>query len=319
MHRLRIISGCLVLAFAGALSAFAQPPEVIGRIEGEAFSARGQVSVAQEGGRSVTTLLSGSEVTVRGGQARLLLADGGEIDICGPAQFSLLKSGGALTVALNYGRVHMRVAAELPLQVYSALVTAVPLSVGGKPRDAVIGLDAAGDMCVFAAHGAVRLEHQFSGQRVLVPQLSEVSLPGGQLESLQAATGGCRCEVPVARKDVPAPLETAPVRARAEEPSPEPAKEPTGPVYTAIMPPLTFSAEAPAPPPLHPAPIQLLREVRLRPAVFSGRVERPAPAAKAPQPAASTAGITQSVEAKPGIGTRIKNFFRRLFGRKTTP
>ncbi len=57
---------------------------------------------------------------------------------------------------------------------------------GGQPRDATVGLDATGEMCVYATHGALRLEHQFSGQKVLVPSrgrdrhlaLTVVPLPG---------------------------------------------------------------------------------------------------------------------------------------------
>lgn len=316
------ISHFALVLFLSAISTFGQAPEVIGRIEGEAFTARGQVSIAQDGGRSVTTLLSGSEVAVASGHARLTLAEGGEIDICGPAQLSLLKSGGAITLALSYGRVHVRVSAELPLQIYTAMVTASPVSVGGKPRDAVIGLDAGGEMCVYAAHGAVRLENQFSGQRVLVPQLGEVSVPGGQIESVREATGGCRCEIPIAKKESPelpkAPDPAAPVRAHVQEKR-DALKKEEGPVFTAVMPPLTFSAESPAPPPLpRPQMIQLIRGVRLQPTVYSGRVERAGQARQSPQQTATAASEQAQPEAvKVGFGTRFKNFFRRLFGRRS--
>ena len=328
ISQLRLLRWAVVPAVAAlALLALptvasAQGPEVIGRIEGEAFAARGQVSVAQEGGRGVTTLLSGSEVTVANGHARIVLADGGgEIDICGPAQASLLKSSGAITLALSYGRVHARVSAELPLQVFTAMVTATPVSVGGRPRDAVIGLEASGRMCIYAPHGAVRLENQFSGQRVLVPQLGEVSIPGGQIENLQEATGSCRCEIPVAQKDEALPPRAPETPLRASSP-PSLEKKEEGVTFTAVMPPLTFSAEAPAPPPLPRVQmIQLIRDVRVLPVTYRGRVERAARAQK-PQappaaPAGSSAGPARASSEKVGFGTRVKNFFKRLFGRKT--
>ncbi len=133
---------------------------------------------------------------------------------------------------------------------------------------------------------------------------------------------------------------------------PKPATE--EPQWTVVMPPLAFDANKP-PPALEPRPetILLVREVRVQPAVvFSGRVEKPpktkpekkqkaaAPAKpseiaiqaggdKAPvdmQPAATSAAPsgetkaenTPSVAQKSGggFGTKLKNFFRRLFGAK---
>jgi hypothetical protein len=316
MNRL-LIPGFLLCAHAAA----AQSPALVGRIEGEAFVARGQVSVMQEGGRSVTTLLSGSEVMVTAGYARITLVEGGEIDVCGPAQLSLLKSGGAITLALSHGRVHARVSADLPLQIYTAMVTAIPLSIGEKPRDTVVGLSASGEMCVYAPHGAVRLEHQFSGQRLLVPQLGEVCVPGGQLENLRDAPGACRCDIPaLARNEAPLPKPPEPAVRAANDSKPEPEKREEAPVYTAVMPPLVFSADTPAPPPL-PSPrlIQLFREVRLQPLRLSGRIERAPPqqAKSQPRPPTTASLDTQQAAQKTGFGSKLKNFFRRLFGRKS--
>jgi len=298
----------------------AQTPEMIGRIEGEAFTARGNVVISRSAGVSVTGLLSGSEVTVAAGHARLTLGDGGEIDICGPAQFSVLKSGGAITLALSYGKVHLRVSAELPLQIFTAVVVATPVSVGGAPRDAIVGLDPGGELCVLAVHGAVRLENQFTTQRVLVPQLGEVSVPAGQVENLREATGACRCEIPDAPQaaaESSKPV-AVPMPARREEKK-EAAQQEVTPVYTAVMPPLTFSAGSPAPPPLPRAQqIKLFREMRVRPVTFSGRVEKAASAkAAGPEAAPAQTTVTPAEQPKPpGFGTRVANFFRRLFGRK---
>ncbi|MBI1750626.1 MAG: hypothetical protein HY234_00075 [Acidobacteria bacterium] len=136
----------------------------------------------------------------------------------------------------------------------------------------------------------------------------------------------------------------------ARKEPPKPATE--EPRWTVVMPPLTFDASKP-PPALEPRPetILLVREVRVQPAlVFTGRVEK-RPKIKAPKkqktsaPAAEAATQTSTEksasEAQPpasiatpatdakaenlptverksggGFGTKLRNFFRRLFGAK---
>jgi hypothetical protein len=217
--------------------------------------------------------------------------------------------------------------------IFTAQVVASLISVGERPRDATIGVEADGSLRAVAAHGAVRLEHQLTGQSLVVPQSSEVVLPGGQLESLREARGECRCEPVFARAAPPAP---SPVQVGALAPNagdatktdaakkdpPKPASE--EPKWTVVMPPLTFDATKP-PPALEPRPetILLVREVRVQPAVvFTGRVETPPKVkgvktqkATAPEPAVS---ITASAEKKSagGFGSKLRNFFRRLFGGK---
>jgi hypothetical protein len=308
-------------------------PETVGRIEGDDLAIKGQVSLLREGGHSAAELVSGAEVTVRTGLARITLADGGEVDICGPAQFTVLKSGGSLTLALNQGRVHVRIGSAPMVTIYTAQVVASLISVGERPRDATIGVEADGSLRAVAAHGAVRLEHQLTGQSLVVPQSSEVVLPGGQVESLREARGECRCEPVFARAAPPAPTpvqvgalassegDAAKIDAARKNPT-KPATE--EPKWTVVMPPLTFDASKP-PPALEPRPetILLVREVRVQPAVvFTGRVEKPLKVkavktlkATAPEPAAS---VTAAAEKKSGggFGSKLRNFFRRLFGGK---
>ncbi|MBI1738431.1 MAG: hypothetical protein HYR58_04210 [Acidobacteria bacterium] len=321
-------------------------PETVGRIEGDDLAIRGQVSLLREGGQSAAELVSGAEVTVRTGLARITLADGGEVDICGPAQFTVLKSGGSLTLALNQGRAHVRIGNTPMVTIYTAAVVASLISVGEGPRDATIGVEADGSLRVVAAHGAVRLEQQLTGQSLVVPQSSEVALPGGQLESLREARGECRCEPVFARAAPPAPTpvqvaalassvgDAAKPDAAKKDP-PKPATE--EPKWTVVMPPLMFDATKP-PPALEPRPetILLVREVRVQPAVvFTGRVEKPPKikAAKKRKEAAATTETSASVvasaegakvESAPvtekksggGFGSKLRNFFRRLFGGK---
>jgi hypothetical protein len=328
----------LVLACA---SARAQAPETVGRIEGTTFTATGQVRVAREPGHNTTTLLSGSEVVVHEGHARLVLTDGSEVDVCGPAKLSLLKSGGAVTLALDYGRIHGRLAPTLPITVYTALATATPVSIASNQRDMVVGLKQQGELCVNAVLGAVRLEHQLTGERLLAPQGAELTVPATSLSSITTSPGICRCDAPpppvivgvskeaaeaAGAKSKPVP---APVPAVTPQPEPQgaavaesarPARPREEPRVIAVMPPLTFDAKNPnPPPPARPEVVRLIREVRVQPAsVFRGRVEpkvKPASLQKASARAESgDAAQDAQSEKKPGFGTRLKKFFRRLFG-----
>ncbi len=312
-------------------------PEMVGRIDGDDIAVKGAVSVEVENGRSITVLASGSEVTVRSGQARLVLVDGGEIGVCAPAHFSLLKSGGAITLALDYGRVHPRLERGVSLTIYTPLIVATPISIAEGPRDATVGLEATGAMCVLAERGAVRVEQQLSGQSLLVPQSGEVAFAGGQLEVLRGATGACHCDVLTARAAPPPPprppelsVPASPGLARPIKPPVMPSKNPVPetreepkppaieePIYKVIMPPLTFDAAAPAPPP-DPGPdtILLVREARVRPAeVYRGRVEgAPVPSSS---PARSPGTLAKDApKKKAGVFSKIGRFFRRIFSRE---
>lgn len=314
----------LLLSVPGALRAQGLP-EMIGRIEGDTFSARGAVSVT----RGVTFLASGSDVTLESGTARLVLVDGSEIDICGPAHLSLLKSGGTVTIALDYGRIHGRLAAALPVSVYTAQLLATPVSIAEKPRDVTIGLDRAGAMCVLATHGAVRLEPQLGGPGLMVPQNGEMTFSGGQVETVRDSPGECRCDVPVAKAEPPParvkPPEVSIAASAAElkkaEKKEEPAKAAGEQVtFTAVMPPLTFDSSAPPKPAensMHRQEmILLIREVRIVPAaIYTGRVEPKQKVSKATVQQTASSGSASTAQ-KVSFGTKFKNFFRRLFGEK---
>ncbi len=291
--------------------------ETVGRIEGEDIAVKGAAGVEVEGGRSITVLASGSEVTVRSGRARLSLARGGEIGICSAAHFSLLKFGGAVTLALDYGRVHARLEQGTPLTVYTPLVVATPIAIGEEPHDVTVGLEATGGMCMLAARGAMRVEQQLTGQSILVPQGGEVALAGGALDSLRGVAGSCQCDVLSAGASPP-PRPKPPelsmpaltnlarhIPAPAEEPKPPAIEEP---IYKGMELPLTFDASAPAPPPSPSEITPLAREVRVRPLeVFRGSVEK--------RPATPSPPTPQS-ERLAHLVTYIGNFFRRmLWGR----
>jgi hypothetical protein len=307
-------------------------PVVLGRIEGDDVEVATKTPAGVETDAAPTVVASGSDVTLRSGYALLLLNSGGQVSICGPAHFKLIKSSGALTLALDYGRVHSSLESADEFKIYTPTIVATPIAISGGPRDITVGLAQDGEMCMLTAHGAMRVEPQFSEQSVIVPQGGTVSLAGGQIESLQADASACSCDYPRARmgssesarsahsrpaRDIgmlapPAP----PDRKRAGNAAP-PSTPAGEPVYTVLMPPLSFDASSPEPPP-DPAPetILLVREVRLRPLVeFRGHVNPTPPQAalpSAPAPATPAPSDKRPPASPPTFLDRVRTFFRRL-------
>ena len=329
-------------------------PEIVGRVEGSQIAVSGPSKSESTGGSSYTVLLSGSEVIVRGGTAHITLSGGGEIEICGAAKFTLLKSGGAVTLALHHGRLRARLKPEEALRIFTALVVAVPLGVGDGPRDAIFGLDEGGTLCILTYRGAARLEQQLTGQTLVVPESSELQLPSGQLDAMREARSACRCDgatvvsrsiqigagVPAGQRAAAKPEEKP--GERNEVSPPVPREEP---VWKVLMPPLTFNAGQPPPPDPSPEMIVFVREARVVSAVtLTGRVEPHKKADRAPktakvkggraeEPGTRTAGApvappapaADSAESTPvaargraesgsGFGSKVRGFFRRLFG-----
>jgi hypothetical protein len=323
-------------------------PAVIGRIEGDDLEVVTKTPTGIETDASPTVVASGSDVTLRSGHALLLLNAGGEVSVCGPAHFQLIKSSGAVTLALDYGRVHPSLESSDAFTIYTPTIVATPIAIAKGPRDLTVGLEPSGQMCVVTARGAMRVETQFSDQSMIVPQGGTANLVGGQIASLQADASACSCEFPRAHMEAPqtpvppAPSHTQPPldigalapplppeRKRTEN-TPPPSAPDREPIYTVLMPPLSFDANAPEPPP-QPAPapapapetILLVREVRLRPSVeFRGHVN-PAPVqaaevhASSPSPAPAPPAVDNRPPAQPpGIFDRVRNFFRKLSGKQ---
>jgi hypothetical protein len=303
-------------------------PAVVGRIEGEDLAVKTTTSAGIEINAGPTVVASGSDVTVNSGHALLLLDAGGEISICGPAHFTLVKSTGAITLALDYGRVHPSLESSETFTIYTPQVVATPVAISGARRDTTLGLDQDGEMCILTARGAMRVEPQFAGQSLIVPQGGVVDFSGGQIESLHSDASSCSCDFPRASIKRPLPTASRDIGALSHPLQPKQKKPDTAippalsqePVYTVIMPPLSFDASSPAPPP-DPSPetILLVREVRMRPTVvFRGHVN-PAPVqvAAAGAPAAlppSKPSDDRREAPQPGILTRMRNFFHKLTG-----
>jgi hypothetical protein len=303
---------------------------VVGRLYGSDVDVKNAVSVESTYGMSTALLANGSEITVRSGRAQLDLMHGGAIAICGPAHFTLLESNGAITLALEYGRVRPQVDADVALSVFTPMIVATPVAIGTKPRDLTVGLDRQGAMCTVTAQGAARIEQQLSGQSVLVPQGGEITLNGGQLGTMQSASGNCDCELLVTRNQTPKSLELSrPVANPATRPRPATAPAATPrieqPIYRVYAPPLSFDASAPLPPEEpdpDPAHILLLRQVEpLADPSFTAQAEPTAEAASdyaPPKPARPAPVRTAAVVVQPKRANVLARFFGAIFRRKAT-
>ncbi len=260
-----------------ALPASAQehwPMGAIARFTGDDISFEGSTLGGAVPGGTSFFISSGTVLTVHSGDARLTLPGGGTVDICGPAKLTLLESNNAYTVALNFGRVHVRLADPTQLHVFTPFVMATPVSIAEEARDFTIGLDINDAMCVFAAQGAARLEDQFSSEGLVVPQLGEFFLSGEKLQPVGGPAGTCRCYRDEARA-IPLPR---PIAAPTPQPqSAPPAAAPAATVTVATPTPApTLSATATPPPSSAPA------------------TKIPPPAASKPQaPPSSTATVPQ--------------------------
>src|SRR3984885_13963103 len=210
---------------APALRAQQAAGNVIGRVEGNDISVEGGAGAtglgngapngAGNGSFPSFSVSNGNVVTVHVGEARMALAAGGQIDICGPAKFTVLESGGAITLALNFGRMHVQIPATTSLRIYTPTIIATPLDIGGSVRDINVGLDLNDSLCVVSTGGAVRLEQQFSGEGLIVPQAGEFFLEGGNLVPVVGAPGSCECVAQLARV---APPSVAPARIEPSRP-----------------------------------------------------------------------------------------------------
>jgi hypothetical protein len=223
------LGALLLLAAFGcpSLRAQATPPGAIGQLEGT------DVSIDTGAGTGATAssssaggpVFNGSVVTVHDGKARLTLAAGGEVDICGPAKLTLLQSGGAITLALDFGRIHLQVLRGTSLRIFTPTIIATPLDIGGETRDITAGLDMNDSLCVLATSGAIRLEQQFTGEGIIVPQAGEFFLNAGKLVPIAGAPGSCACAAMHAQSAPPPQIPVLGVSSSAPlAPPPQPAE-----------------------------------------------------------------------------------------------
>ncbi len=311
--------------------------EIIGTIEGQAIALKGPMSVQVVGNEVKTQLRSGVDIRVKLGRARINLAEGGTIAVCGPAHISMLKAGNALTIALDSGTIHAHVEGNLRLNVFTAQILAKTVAIGDGPQDILAGFDTPGLMCVRANRGALRLEEQFGGQSVMVPQGGDVLLANGQLQGMRSNSGLCACESFESAAGSPNPIgpeisllassEDLKKNAATRQPAPKAAVNPPAPdlgkgpavepTYQIFMPPLRYDSTAKVQDEPDPKLIVLVRRVRVRPTlIFQSRVEGdPLPAAslnaakaKTEQPPSKTAPA-----ASASVVDRVKTFLKNLW------
>ncbi len=198
---------CTAFLACARLSQGQQTPSgAIGRVEGNDVSVDNGTAAdsAPAAHGSPSFVFNGSVLTVHDGKARLTLAAGGQVDVCGPAKFTLLQSGAAITLALNFGRIHLQLPVSTPLRIFTPTMIATPLDVGGASREITAGLDMNDSLCVVASSGAIRLEQQFTGAGLIVPQSGEFFLSAGNLVPVAAAPGSCEC-TPMHVQSLPPP------------------------------------------------------------------------------------------------------------------
>src|SRR5207245_10984060 len=183
-----------------------------------------------------TVLRSGGDVRVKSGTARIDLVEGGQISICGPAHLSVLKSGGSLTIALDTGTIHVHIEDHLAVNIYTPQIQAQTVAIGDGPRDALVGFNASGAMCIRATRGAIRVEQQLTGQSVLIPQAGDVLLLNGQFDGLRTSAGHCACELQTAKATPPPQPEVSRI-ATAEEVRKQATAKPNAPPATVDPPP----------------------------------------------------------------------------------
>jgi hypothetical protein len=155
-------------------------------------------------------------------------------------------------------------------------------------------------------------------------------MSGGQIESLRADPSACSCDFPraaVERAKPAAPPREISALSHPREPGPirgdfppPPLPSTQEPVYTVLMPPLSFDANSPAlAPDPDPETILLVREVRLRSSsIYRGHVDPPAAQASiappATPPAPPRAGGAPPAAPPHCLMDRVRNFFRKLTG-----
>jgi hypothetical protein len=166
------------------------PAEIVAHIQGGDISINGEMLTKAS---TLASVANGNVVTVHSGEATLQLIDGGEVSVCGPAKFTVLASADAITLALDFGRMHVDLPASVSLRVLTPSIVATPIDIQGGKRDLVVGLDQDDSMCVLAATGAVQLEQQFSGERLIVPESGDFSLQSGQLVPVADTGQNCKC------------------------------------------------------------------------------------------------------------------------------
>jgi hypothetical protein len=204
---LGLLTGAALIGslFAPIRSTAQMTAPIIGHISGGDFSIE-QPANAMLPPAAIGTdqpLVSGSRILVKSGNAHIVLEGGGDIFICESGRMQVLTSGASLTLALDYGALDLQLESSRSVAVYTPLIIATPLTVGGGQMETMIGLSQKGDLCLSAIRGAARVEQQLSGQSLLVPQFEQMTLSGGQVTELNSSSAACGCRADIAKARKP--------------------------------------------------------------------------------------------------------------------
>ena len=306
----------LALVFCAAdLRAQEAPPNAIGRVAGPDLTVENGSATGAGLPSPAPSIyvLPGSVVTVHSGQAQLTFFDGGKLDICGPAKFTVLESSGAVTLALNFGKLRIQLPASIALRIYTPTIIATPLEIGGGLRDVTVGLDLQDSMCVHPATGALQLESQFTGEKIIVPENSEFFLAAGKLAPVAGVPGSCQC---LAAEVAATPPSVAPAIAAAST-KPIPLSAPTPVTSSEKASPTAPEIDAPAAtyvvpierPNAPPKPAAEAKDARANapaphPAESEARVQPP-PAHQASTPGLSFAAPSGVAPTQPSVETLL--------------
>ncbi len=184
-----------LVAAAGTARAQDAPAGAIARVEGADISVEGGAGAATAPivAGAPRFVFNGSVVTVHTGKAKLTFAASGQVDICGPAKITVLQSAGSITLALSIGRLHLALPAGAPVRIFTPTIIATPIDISGAERDITLGLDLNDSLCVRATSGALRLEQQFTGEGLIVPQAGDFLIPSDKLVPTAGVAGNCDC------------------------------------------------------------------------------------------------------------------------------
>jgi hypothetical protein len=223
---------CLLVALVcvqpALLHAQNAPANSIAQIVGDDISIEGgsSASVGDPNGGPVH-IFNGSVVTVHTGRAKLTFAAGGEVAICGPAKITILQSAGSITLALSIGRIHLQLPEGALVRVFTPTIIATPIDISGAAQDITLGLDLNDSLCVLATSGALRLEQQFTGEGLIVPQAGDFLMASGKLVPIAGVSGNCKCAAMHAQSAPPnVPLMGVSSAAQLQMPDAVPAQAP---------------------------------------------------------------------------------------------
>jgi hypothetical protein len=253
------LSFAAVLACPQVVRAGDAHSNAVGHIRGRDISVEDGIRTKSDDSGNGIDVSNGSVVTVHSGKARMTLLAGGKVEICGPAKFTVLLSGNAITLALNFGRVRAELPAETSLRVFTPTIVGTPIDISGGSRDITVGLSLDDSLCVLATNGAVQLEHQFSGEKIIVPEAGEFFLNSGQLLPVAGTPGTCQCfaDEPGATPVAPAPeFATLAPLAAALQPRPNASRSSIDAAPPTIAVPTSALPERPGPTPEPPPALE---------------------------------------------------------------